>query len=152
MKVADTRLMIPLHPYFTQDLQYRRPSRRAQSILRSFARHVLENAQMPGHRVKGVKIYHVVHNYMTPEVYRFGVIEPWDPDTYRAFYLGEINLDGKVIDPDDPFLYWMLPTIRETPERSSVYRCYIRKHAGDPNWIRDEKGQWVSELSDATGK
>ena len=143
---GEKELMIPGDPNFTHDQQYRRPSGDAQALLSSFARHILRQASLKLPHVKGVKMYFVTHAILTPDVYRFDVAEPWDPHTYRAFYLGQFDAEGRLTDPQDPFLYWMLPTVRETPRRDSVYRSYIRKHAGDPDWIRNEDGRWVDKL------
>jgi hypothetical protein len=146
-KSAGEELQIPWNPQYTYpEQQFHRPGSDAQAVLRSFARHVLRYAEMPGCRVKGVKIYHVTHSFLTPEVYRSDLAaEPWDPHTYWAVYLGEYDSDGRLRDPDDPFLYWMIPTIRKTPQRDSIFECYIRRHAGDPAWIRNERGEWVGK-------
>lgn len=158
---TDNRLMIPWHPQFTHDQQFRRPDGQPQALLRSYARHVLSKAELSADgklvfkswfgrdarasdrwKAKSVKLYYVTHAFLAPETYRMGVDEPWDPHTYRGFFLGEFDVDGNLLSGHDPFLYWMLPVIRETQERDSVYRDYIRRHAGDPAWVRNDKKQW----------
>jgi hypothetical protein len=158
---TNTKLMIPFHPQFTHELQYRRPAAQAEALLRSYSRHVLSKAELTSSgklvfkswfgrseqasdrwKVKSVKIYYVTHAILSPEVYRLGVDEPWDPHTYRGYFVGEFDGDGNMIDTQDPFLYWMLPVIRETQERDSIYHDYIRRHAGDANWVRNDKKQW----------
>jgi hypothetical protein len=39
-----------------------------------------------------------------------------DPTNYMPFYMGKYDLDGRLLDPKDPFLYWVLPIVK-VPER-----------------------------------
>ncbi len=149
--VQDTKVdvAIPWHPDMLPAAQYKPPTDWVKKLLTSYSRHVLSVATLDGYTTRSVKVYRVVHlGPVGPSMvaYLNDVAEPTDPDTYYAIYYGEYDLSGQVIDGYDPFLYWVLPTIKEQPtSRDSRYRCYTRKHAGDPYWIRDQQRQWVEK-------
>jgi len=45
------------------------------------------------------------------------------------------------MDPQDPFLYWVLPIVRQKEDDpKSPLLCYVFKHAGD----RDPK-DWIKQ-------
>jgi hypothetical protein len=143
-------MAIPFHPDINHINQYYPPTAQVKKLVASYARHVTYTAKMEGYKVKAVKIYRVIHNLpATPAqitAYLSGVVEPDDPDTYRPIYLGDYDTEGDLIDPENPFLYWVLPTIKENPMiRGSRYFSYARKHAGDPYWIFNDKKQWVDK-------
>jgi hypothetical protein len=160
--VERPKLVVPFHPFVPQVQQFSMPSDLARKVIRSYARHVAyakaDNPDLPGSKLVAVKVYRVVH--MIPPVYQFAKAEtPMpanDPVLYRPYYVGTFDPEGKLLDaPEykdgvalklgDPFLYWMLPILRVDPDKvESTIRDYARKHAGDPNWIRDpHTGQWI---------
>ncbi len=155
--------------------QCQMPTPGALRVLRSYLLHVICKAQQDGRRVKAVKVYRVRHQLLNVQEYLKGVKEPWDPDTYVTYYMGDFDSQGDQINPmlpffyagivasmcptleglmlasspfcsqyyGDPLLYWALPTVRDGTPGEPIFRCYVRKHAGDPAWIRNAQGEWV---------
>ena len=39
---------------------------------------------------------------------------PYNPTTYRPYYLGEYSAAGELVNPTDPMLYWLLPIAPRT--------------------------------------
>jgi hypothetical protein len=123
--------------------EYHEPSPAAQSVLTSFARHVARSYPHPtdpARAVTGVRIYLVVHNFLTPYDLRAGC-DPADPTTYYAYYQGDFGPDGrlkpsclKVIPRANgemevrqaPLLYWHLPIVGA--EDGSIVD-YVKLHA-----------------------
>ena len=134
---------IPLHPDIARTQQVHIPSDMAQRLLESFARHVAEryanyeDKDKPGVplKFKSVKIYRVVHA-IPPVGWFLQELPPNDPTLYRPYYVGNYRADGKQIDEQDPYLYWMLPILRDGPYDDSEAKIndFCRKHAGDANW------------------
>src|SRR5262249_5143341 len=105
---------IPFHPDIPKLMQFRAPIAFSKRMLETYARpvvHAKPPPQDPNIPVVSVKIYRVVHNLLTPKM----VVEQIPPDAewlYLPFYQGEFDMNGKLLDPDDPFLYWMIPIVR----------------------------------------
>jgi hypothetical protein len=98
--------------------QYREPQPYARSMLSTCARYVAHHLPHdidPSVPVKSLKIYRVLHNLITPPELAEGN-SPLDPRYFLAFYQGEYDRDGNLLNPDDdPFLYWLIPIV-EVPE------------------------------------
>ena len=109
----------PLDPSVPQSDQYKVPSRSAKFLIESFARHVAElphpedadrpSWQAPKSHIKSVKIYRAMHMIAASPLIANGVDSVGDPTLFRPYYMGEYGPEGKLLDPDDPFLYWLLP-------------------------------------------
>jgi hypothetical protein len=141
----------PLHPAVAPALQYRRPNLISMHLIRSFCRHVAATAKHPTKpelAVHSIKVYRVEHSlasyqqFAEPQMRR----HPNDPETYYPFYYGQFAADGSLIDDNDPFLYWLLPILREQPgsfkENVPIYN-WCHKHAGDPQWSKRKwDGPW----------
>lgn len=138
--------------------QYREPIPRARRLLGALARHAAltcRDPADPSRAVTGVKLYRVVHRLLTPQEFREG-LEPFDLTTYLAYFQGEYNAEGE-LKPEcfhlsfdgttqtvkihqDPFLYWLIPITRETPDgahprdrmlRDGPIQNFVSLHAGD---------------------
>ena len=146
-------------------LQYREPMLSVKMLTASYARYVAATTPHPtdpGQAVVGVKVYRADYNQARPEQVHAG-IGFLDPTLYQVYYQGEFAPDGTMKDSclkirfnkkgevlertQDPFLYWLLPIVREpkgelpplgpTGERpplgpaNSHVRNYFRIHAGE---------------------
>lgn len=126
------------------------PNDPSMRLYRSFARFVSRKyevhpePQFAHLKFKSVKIYRVVHSIPTIFILMNG-IPPIDPQLYHPFYVGNFDASGKQLQDNDPYLYWLLPSVRETPfDPDSAIRDYARYHAGDPNWYRPRgKTEWT---------
>lgn len=102
--------------------QYREPQPSAKMMLRSYARHVARHFVPPegsGLKVKGVKVYRVVHDVIEANKLQKGG-DPFHGTSYWPYYQGEYDTDGKLKDDRDPFLYWLIPILPGNSYRSLV--------------------------------
>jgi hypothetical protein len=131
-------LVVPFHPFLTHQQQYSYPSATTKRLLASYARHACQipNPDHPEWKIKAVKVYRVRHEIPPVEPFAHGRLAADDPELYRPFYMGTFNPEGKLLDPEDPFLYWLLPVLRDqTIDPQSPITDYTRLHAGDPRYI-----------------
>jgi hypothetical protein len=141
------KLAVPLHPDIPEAQQFTRPTIASHRLMQSYARHV---ALLPppeaDWKFHSVKIYRVLHVLPTIKAIVDGR-EPQDPLWFRPTYGGEYDAKGNLLDPDDPFLYWVLPILRDDRTRmNSTTRNWALKHAGDSHWIWDAVNkQWIAE-------
>jgi hypothetical protein len=149
--VEKPALAIPFDPLVPQARQYQPPNRMTKILLQSFARHGAtlphpEDAahpDQPKYRLLRVKVYRVIHAIPGSAFLAAGVDPVRDPTYFQPFYMGEYNADGKLLDPDDPFLYWLLPIMRvPRVDGKEMIRSYAALHAGDPRWVRLD-GEWI---------
>jgi hypothetical protein len=61
--------------------------------------------------VIGVKIYRVVHNLPTAKEIAEG-LNPAEKHFYYPYFQGEFTPDGELKNPQDPYLYWLIPIIK----------------------------------------
>jgi hypothetical protein len=67
--------------------------------------------------------------------------DPREPYFYLPYYFGEYDPEGKLLDPNSPFLYWLVPILEDGNKRNYDY---ARRHAGDPRWVRDPATkEWI---------
>jgi hypothetical protein len=121
----------PLLPTEDPILQYRMPNRDiAQVLLPSYTSHVIMNYTPEDDALRlrtTVKMYRFEHR--TLDVLAFtGVnppldgsadsaapprrpIDPYHPTTYRPYYLGEWDVFGTLLNPQEPMLYWLVPVL-----------------------------------------
>jgi hypothetical protein len=122
-------LGIPYHPELPRMQNYNKPSSMGRKLLASYARHILSQPH-PDHQSAvpvRVKIYRVLHNTLTAQALARGA-DPHDPIYYLPYYVGQFDRSGNLLDAGDPFLYWVLPILRQ-PDGSTMF--YIYKHSGD---------------------
>ena len=91
--------------------QYSEPMEFSRRLIASFARHVAHSESTLSNPVKAVRVYRVVHTLMSPRELYEGK-EPLEPTRFVPFYMGKYDPDGKLLDPEDPFLFWHLPIVR----------------------------------------
>jgi hypothetical protein len=110
--------IIPLHPGEEPLGQYRLPQADiVRFVLPSYASHViLDNTPDSKTAAKTtVKIYRLEHRTLTVEEFvntrnRPNLItSPYHPSTYRPYFLGEFDVLGNLLNPQEPMLYWLVP-------------------------------------------
>jgi len=142
---------IPFHPDLTPSQQFKPPPADVRRLLASYVRHVALKAQQkyPDLKLVKLRLYRVVHIIPPAFLYMNG----WDADDpafFHPYFMGEYSPGGTLLNPNDPFLYWMVPVLRDPPVTYfSKIRDWARKHAGDPEWVCtiDDHGRrlWKSE-------
>jgi hypothetical protein len=107
---------IPINPEIVPlDMQFRVPQSPIRDfVLPSYVQHIanLKLLQHPnGVPICSIRVYLVTHNILLPGQLELGV-DPYDPITYFPFYFGEYDTSGKLLDANNPLLYWLIPIIR----------------------------------------
>src|SRR6185437_6682214 len=93
--------------------QYSEPIEFSRMLIASFARHIAHSYSEPANPVKAVRVYRVVHKMMSPCELSEGK-DPLDQTSFLPFYMGKYDPNGKILDPEDPFLFWHVPIVRVT--------------------------------------
>jgi hypothetical protein len=104
---------IPGHPSMAENMQYREPTIYSKRMLESYSRYlarITPHHDDPSIKVKSVKIYRVIHALLTQKELADGR-DPTRLTTYVPYYQGEFDVDGKLLDPNDPCLYWVVPIL-----------------------------------------
>jgi hypothetical protein len=103
------------HPEMLDSLQYRPPNAYSRRMLSAYAHHValvVKHPTNPEMKAQSVRIYRVVHRILMPKEIQEG--ERPDADWLSMpYYEGEYDVNGKLLDADDPFLYWLIPILRK---------------------------------------
>lgn len=110
--------------------QYSEPMEFARRLIASFARHVAHTYSSPDNPVQAVRVYRVVHTMMTPRELSEGK-NPLEETRFVPFYMGKYDPDGKLLDPEDPFLFWHVPIVRVS-KRYPEPGTYIPPSLGAP--------------------
>jgi hypothetical protein len=100
--------------------QYLKLGAYQRQMTASFARYVARHYQSKKHTeapVKSVKVYRVTHIIVEgPDM--ADKLDPNFPNMFWPYYHGEFDRDGNLLDPDDPFLYWLIPyDLKAKPNR-----------------------------------
>jgi hypothetical protein len=106
---------IPLHPDVPESFQYREPTPYSKRMLQTYARHVACSTPQendPARKVTGVKIYRVLHRILNPQEMAQGG-DPADQPLYLPYYQGEFDTAGHLKNPRDPYLYWLIPILKD---------------------------------------
>jgi hypothetical protein len=167
-------LMVPYPLFIPLQQQYLQPSPDSRALLASCARHacLMKCPDHPDWKINSVRIYRVVH--LIPNVTTFvnermgdDRIDPRDPENYRPYYMGkydpagklldaaQYDANGKLVQPGDPFLFWLLPMLRDPPVflLKSPVRAWALRHADDPDWVytydETEKRHLLKQEKDA---
>jgi hypothetical protein len=139
---APGALAVPFHPFVASQQQFVEPALSVRHLLESYTRHVarIPYPDHPEYEISHTKVYRVRHEIPPEGLYIQGA-DPRDPVFYRPYYMGDFTPDGTQTNTGDPFLYWLLPIIRDNEGR---VRDYARRHAGDPNWVRPlDSNEWT---------
>lgn len=131
----------PLHPTEPEMMQYRLPNQEvARFLLPSYAQHLIWE-QTPDQATAArttVKVYRLEHRTLSVQEF-VGVggrkpQDPYHPATYRPYFLGEFDALGRLVDPQEPMLYWLLPVIPRASGPGDLnkrdFTDYMSIHAG----------------------
>ncbi len=107
--------------------QYRVPNEHARHLLSSYAQYVANvlGSGRPGVAVRSVKIYLTQHRMLNQKEFADGK-DPYDQDTYWPFFVGEFDAAGRLLDPYNPLLYWIVPIVKQ-PDGPA--KNYVAEHA-----------------------
>lgn len=104
----------PLRLPTDDPVPYSEPQEVALRLIASYARHLAHtefDPSDPNNAVKSVRVYRVIHMLITPRELHQGK-DPTDVTTFMPYYMGKYNPEGRLLDPEDPFLFWHLPILR----------------------------------------
>jgi hypothetical protein len=132
---------------------YNEPNELAKRLIASYAKYVAKTHPHPHNSavgVAGVKVYRILHRILEPKDLADGV-SPIDKSLYSPFFMGEFDREGKLKDPNEPFLYWYLPIYyadtpkdfvpvpgKELPKGAKLINC-MEIHAGDSSPVEDKQ-------------
>ena len=144
----------PRPPGMPLDLQYRDPGPLGKMLIESMARYVARTTAHPGGGdvpAVAVKVYRGECSNPPVEHFQAGR-DPLDPTLFRAWYLGEYDPQGRLLESSNrDMLYWLIPIVRtrddvllpetaagrgrtqEPWEKGGKVVNYLRIHAGDGN-------------------
>ncbi|HTU23482.1 MAG TPA: hypothetical protein VMG10_35930 [Gemmataceae bacterium] len=100
-------------------IQFSEPQETARWLLSSYARHIAHTSPDPNNShnpVQAVRIYRVVHTLISPRELDEGR-DPLDPTRFVPHYMGKYDLEGRLLDPKDPYLFWHVPMSVRVPAR-----------------------------------
>ena len=113
---------IPQHPDLSINLQFREPVPYSKRMLEAYARYAaraFKHLEDPEQLVVSMKIYRVIHRIPMPgELLMRGRFD--DETMYLPYYQGEYDPDGKLLDPQDNLLYWLIPIYRVPKENANL--------------------------------
>jgi hypothetical protein len=124
------------------ELQYRIPRVDIHRYLYpSYARHIAAEYSTPQRRVVSMKLYRVEHRVVGMQAFltkdENGVAaSPFNPLSFRPYFVGDFDPEGNLKNPQDPMLYWLTPIVANPNGGSPLdrqrpgYIDYMSKHAG----------------------
>lgn len=131
----------PWFPEAAPAMQYRMPDENSRQFLRSYVRHVAKThgSGRPGVGVKSIKVYLTQHRLLSQFQYA-NKVDPYDKASYLPFFVGDYDPTGRLLNPFDPLLYWIVPIIKvpkydnESGKQIGYeYQNFVTAHAGgDP--------------------
>lgn len=103
---------IPLYPTMDLSMQHREPTPYSNEMVITYARFIAHlEARETGKAVRSVKVYRVIHNLPQPKEIADGV-DPTEKNFYYPYFQGEFTPEGKLMNPQDPYLYWLIPIVK----------------------------------------
>jgi len=117
------------YPGMDASIQRREPKPFSKDMVKTYARFVAHlKARETGKTVIGVKVYRVVHNLPTQKEIAEGV-DPTEKNFYYPYYQGEFSPDGELKNPQDPYLYWIIPIVK-TNDPAAFRAGRLHPHGG----------------------
>lgn len=133
--LAHTPQITPLNRTLSQSYMYREPSDHSKRMINSYARYISKKFAHPDGKplvnIDTIKIYKITHGIITVQDLARD-FDPLDKTLFFPYFLGTFDKTGKLLDPEDPFLYFLLPITRTMdPNQPSVLTDSLEIHAGD---------------------
>jgi hypothetical protein len=135
-------------------IQYRPLAPNSRNFIASYARHLAQATASAGQvdKIRRIKVYRVVHSVIHPGLLASGM-SPVDHTLYAPFYQGTFDAEGTLLDPDNAYLYWLIPVLGPRPGVSvgnhsgrdyslpgapTTDRDFFIIHAGSSPWEEDQ--------------
>lgn len=121
-----------------------------RQILPSYARHLAHASATSGKMVRSIRIYCVTHDIASlaqlhgvePGTSRHREpVSPYNPSLYLPYFQGRFARDGRLIDPTDPMLYWLVPIIQDSNRDVPLDRAEYEKNGGFEHYFSDYVSQ-----------
>lgn len=134
----------PLNRSMSQSYMFKEPAEYSKKTLAAYALYLTKKfahpPEKPNISIDNIKIYRVTHAIITPAEMSRGE-DALDPTLYLPYFMGSFDKNGKLIDPNDPFLYFLLPITRSTnPNEPTVSINSLNIHAGDVKIVPEKEG------------
>jgi hypothetical protein len=129
---------IPLTPGMPPESQYQKPAGPSMRLMESLVRYAAarKHPTHPEWKVNCVRAYRALHTIPPWPVFMYGG-DPNDPVTFRVTFSGTFDpVTGKLDNPDEPLLNWIIPMTRARAEHpDSPVFCWYLFHAGERRFI-----------------
>lgn len=127
--------ILPLSKGMSSSFMFREPTEYSKKMVSSFALYLTKKFAHPDKNpqtnIDNIKIYKVTHGIITASDLARGE-GPLDKTLFYPYFLGSFDKKGNLIDPNDSFLYFLLPINRSfNPNEPSVLTDSLEIHAGD---------------------
>ncbi|MEY4789812.1 MAG: hypothetical protein RLZ61_2030 [Planctomycetota bacterium] len=142
--LANQPQITPLNRSMSQSYMFKEPADYSKRMLLSYALYLTKKfahpADKPSINIDNIKIYRVTHSIITPGDMSRGE-NALDPTLYYPYFMGSFDKNANLINPNDPFLYFLLPITRNSnPNEPTVLNHSLDVHAGDVKIIPEKDG------------
>jgi hypothetical protein len=142
--LANQPQITPLNRSMSQSYMFKEPADYSKRMLLSYALYLTKKfahpADKPSINIDNIKIYRVTHSIITPGDMSRGE-NALDPTLYYPYFMGSFDKNANLINPNDPFLYFLLPITRNSnPNEPTVLNHSLDVHAGDVKIMPDKDG------------
>jgi hypothetical protein len=123
-KIREPEIPLPLD--LAPTIAYQPPENYSRVMVSAYARYVARHwphpDDNPNAEVKTVKVYRLIHGIISaPQIVKG--LDANDQIFDLPYFMGEFDPKGEMLDPNDPFLYFLLPITRDpepAPEGSTA--------------------------------
>ncbi len=142
--LANQPQITPLNRSMSQSYMFKEPADYSKRMLLSYALYLTKKfahpTDKPSINIDNIKIYRVTHSIITPGDMSRGE-NALDPTLYYPYFMGSFDKNANLINPNDPFLYFLLPITRNSnPNEPTVLNHSLDVHAGDVKIMPDKDG------------
>ena len=142
--LANQPQITPLNRSMSQSYMFKEPADYSKRMLLSYALYLTKKfahpSDKPSINIDNIKIYRVTHSIITPGDMSRGE-NALDPTLYYPYFMGSFDKNANLINPNDPFLYFLLPITRNSnPNEPTVLNHSLDVHAGDVKIMPDKDG------------
>jgi len=142
--LANQPQITPLNRSMSQSYMFKEPADYSKRMLSSYALYLTKKfthpVDKPEVNIDNIKIYRVTHSIITPTDMSRGE-SALDATLYYPYFMGSFDKKGNLIDPNDAFLYFLLPITRNAnPNEPSTLNHSLDIHAGDVKAVPEKEG------------
>lgn len=117
-----------------------------RQVLPSYVRHLAHTHVKPDKAIKSIRVYRTLHMIATLAEFRgYDTMarrdvtpkSPYHPSLYMPYFQGKFARDGRLIDPTDPMLYWLVPIAPVPGREVPLDREEYKRNGGFDHYFTD---------------